>query len=108
MADDSSTIASSSRPATPTAKPNVPIAGPSAVRQPIYRFAWDSPSRRVGPGSVADTVDSRADFLSPPVGVNGIYGAGGNSQTLNFSSLSLAAAAIPPDWSSAKYGLNGE
>src|ERR1700742_2931277 len=106
MADDRSTVASSSRPGTPTAtRANPSTPGPSAVRQPVYRFAWDLPSRRVGPGSVADTIDSRTDFLNPNAGGNGPYAT---QNQFNISSLSLAAPAIPPEWSSAKYGLNGK
>jgi hypothetical protein len=107
MADDS-TIASSSRPTTPTAANlKSPTVNTPATRQPVYRFAWDLPSRRVGPGSVADTVDSRADFVTPHAGGNGTFGTGSNFRSLSFSSLSLQATAIPSEWSASKYGLNG-
>lgn len=95
MADDES-LESSSRPASPVGPLN---NIPSTSRQQAYRFAWDSPHRRPGPPSVADTNDSRADFFNQAPKGSLFLG----------SSISLGGlGATPPEWSSSKHGLNGE
>ncbi|KZT39716.1 Vps54-domain-containing protein [Sistotremastrum suecicum HHB10207 ss-3] len=93
MADDES-LESSSRPASPVGPLN---NIPSTSRQHAYRFAWDSPHRRPGPPSVADTNDSRADFFNQAPKGSLFLG----------SSISLGGlGATPPEWSSSKHGLN--
>ncbi|KAH8117189.1 Vps54-domain-containing protein [Phellopilus nigrolimitatus] len=87
---DQQSIASTSRPGSPVA----PLPDFSSARP--YRFAWDAAARKAGPASVSGASEGRGDYFAyrPTLG------------NFNFSSASLALGAIPPDWSSSRYGFN--
>lgn len=104
MADDSTSVVSSSRPTSPS--PSNPAendsVGPLPSRRAApgpYRFHWDpTASRRQGPPSVSEGTESRLDFSLDvaPSKIESIFDTASGS------------TALPQTWSSSQHGFNGE
>ena len=95
MAEEQQSVASSSRPGSPLPElPNLPST--SRHGQQIYRFNFESTSRRKGPASIAETVDSRADFTAPRT-----------NYAQKYAIPTTGDAGIPSHWSAATAGFNG-
>ncbi|KAI9509602.1 Vps54-like protein-domain-containing protein, partial [Russula earlei] len=85
---------SPSRPASPVGQlPDLPTSHAQA-----YRFIWDHPSSRPGPGSVSETTEGRGDYFASTPKVD-IYGP-------SSSTAASLSGTVPSQWSSAKHGFH--
>ncbi|KAG9041663.1 hypothetical protein FS837_011927 [Tulasnella sp. UAMH 9824] len=102
MADDSTSVVSSSRPTSPSPSNPVendsvgPLPGRRAAPGP-YRFHWDpTASRRQGPPSVSEGTEGRLDY-SLDVAPNKIE---------SIFDTASGSTALPQAWSSSQHGFN--